>query len=807
MIFVALMFVFGAWNVQQLAQLPSIAWLICAFFIAIAILATYSRFSSDYLSHQFLKRTLFCAAAFLLGICWASGFAYWRMSDELPHDWEQKDIAIEGVVASMPEATERGERFKFDVERILTKGAIAPKHISLSQYRAYQHGGSRYSNKDAREDVADLNQFHAGERWSLVVRLKRPHGTVNPHGFDFESWALSENIRATGSIKSKAGIRKVDSFVWRPSYVVEHLREQVQKRITKTLLGKPYSGIIQALVMGDDSQIDVDDWQVFLRTGTSHLMSISGLHITMLAGLAFGFVSFFWRRSHQLVIQLPTRKAATMAGVVVALAYSLIAGFSVPSQRTFYMLLVFAVALWSGRQLVISQVLAMALLIVVLLDPWAVSSPGFWLSFGAVAMLAYALGGRVGEVHWFQAALKTQYAVTIGMLPLLIVLFGQASIISPIANAFAIPLISFVVTPLALLGSFLPANALTDVPLHLSYKALEVGMLVLKWLNQLPMATWQQHEPAAWTLIPAMLGVLWLLLPRGFPMRWAGLLGFMPMLLLVPMRPELGYMKVTVLDVGQGLSVVVQTAKHSLVYDSGPKYNEQSNAGSRIVVPFLQGEGIKKVDGLVVSHNDIDHSGGMASILALMPVEWLDSSLPEDASITSSQRKMHCFAGQRWVWDNVQFEMLHPRADSYDDERIKDNDRSCVLKVTSQAGSVLLTGDIEKFDELELINLKVDKLKSDVIVVPHHGSKTSSTPSFIAAVAPRVSIFTNGYLNRFGHPKRVVFERYQAIQSLLYRSDYNGAIELNFVSKDNIQISSWRNQYKRYWQDRFEPLN
>ena len=612
MILVALMFVFGAWNVQQLAQLPSVTWLICAFFIVIAISVSYWRFSPDYLKHKLLKPTVFCVAAYLLGICWASGFAYWRMSDALPHAWEQKNIAIEGVVASIPEATERGERFKFDVEKIFTAGAIVPKHISLNQYRAYSHGGD--SNKDAVDDAADLNEFHAGERWSLVVRLKRPHGTVNPHGFDFESWALAENIRATGSIKSKAGVKKIDDFVWRPSYVVEHFREQVQKRITKVLAGKPYSGVIQALVMGDDSQISVEDWQVFLRTGTSHLMSISGLHITMLAGLAFGFVSFCWRRSHQLVMKLPTRKAATIAGVVVALAYSLIAGFSVPSQRTFYMLLVFAVALWSGRQLVISQVLAMALLIVVLLDPWAVSSPGFWLSFGAVAMLAYALGGRVGQAHWFQAALKTQYAVTIGMLPLLLVLFGQASIISPIANAFAIPLISFVVTPLALLGSFLPI----DTPLNLSYKALEIGMRALKWLNQLPMATWQQHEPSAWTLIPAMLGVLWLLLPRGFPMRWVGLLGFLPMLLLVPARPALGDMKVTVLDVGQGLSVVVQTAKHNLVYDAGPKYNEQSDAGSRIVVPFLHGEGIKKVDGFVVSHNDIDHSGGMASVLALI---------------------------------------------------------------------------------------------------------------------------------------------------------------------------------------------
>jgi competence protein ComEC len=721
------------------------------------------------------------------------------MGDELPHAWEQKDIAIEGVVASLPEATERGERFKFDVEKILTKDAVVPKHISLNQYSVNPHG----SNKTA----ADINQFHAGERWSLVVRIKRPHGTVNPHGFDFESWALAENVRATGSIKSKAGIKMMDNFVWRPSYVVEHLREQVQKRIIQVLADKPYGGIIQALVMGDDSQISVEDWQVFLRTGTSHLMSISGLHITMLAGLAFGLVNFLWRRSHRLVMQLPTRKAATIAGVVVALAYSLIAGFSVPSQRTFYMLLVFAVALWSGRQLVISQVLAMALLIVVLLDPWAVNSPGFWLSFGAVAMLAYALGGRIGQIHWFQAALKTQYAVTIGMLPLLLVLFGQASIISPIANAFAIPLVSFVVTPLALLGSFLPPNVLTDMPLHWSYKALEIGMAVLKWLNQLPMATWQQHEPAPWTLIPAMFGVLWLLLPRGFPMRWFGLLGFLPMLLLVPMRPALGDMKVTVLDVGQGLSVVVQTAKHSLVYDSGPRYNKQSDAGSRIVVPFLHGEGVKKVDGFVVSHNDIDHSGGMSSILALMPVTWLASSMPADADKLATQRKMHCFAGQRWVWDNVQFEILHPLAESYNDERIKDNDRSCVLKVTSQAGSVLLTGDIEKTDELELINLEADQLKSDVIVVPHHGSKTSSTPDFIAAVAPRISIFTNGYLNRFGHPKPVVFERYQATQSLLYRSDYNGAIEMNFVSKRNIQIFSWRTQYKRYWQDSFEPLN
>lgn len=300
------------------------------------------------------------------------------------------------------------------------------------------------------------------------MRLKRPHGTANPHGFDFESWALSENIRATGSIKNNTENKKLNTFVWRPSYVIEHLRENIKQRISHVLAGKPYIGIIEAWVMGDDSQIAVDDWQVFLRTGVSHLVSISGFHITMLSGLAFGFVSFFWRRVPGLMMRLPTRKAAVIAGVITGLAYALIAGFSVPSQRTFYMLLVFAVALWSGRQLLISQVLAIALFIVVLLDPWAVNAPGFWLSFGAVAMLAYALDARIGQIHWFRAALQTQWAVTIGMLPLLLVMFNQASIVSPIANAFAIPLISFVVTPLALLGSFLAI----DAPLNLSYKAL-----------------------------------------------------------------------------------------------------------------------------------------------------------------------------------------------------------------------------------------------------------------------------------------------------------------------------------------------
>ena len=795
----ALCFVLGAWLVQQFAQLPSASWLVLLLFLAVVFLL--AQFLTPVLSrYPTLKNGLSALAMFMLGVAWASAYALWRMSDELPHAWEQKTVAIEGVVASVPETTESGVRFRFDVEKVLTNQAIIPHHISLSQYTATQFSHTKES-AESDDEQTQAAQFHAGERWLLNVRLKRPHGTQNPHGFDFEAWALSENIRATGSIKVKAGLKKLDDFVWRPSYIVEHLREKTKQRVTQVLAGKPYLGVINALVMGDDSQIAVNDWQVFLRTGTTHLMSISGLHITMLAGLAFGLVNFWWRRSPKLALRFASRKAATVAGVLLALMYALIAGFSVPTQRTFYMLLVFAVALWSGRQIAITQVLAIALLVVVVIDPWAVNAPGFWLSFGAVAMLAYALGARIGKVHWFKAALQTQWAVTIGMLPLLLVMFNQTSIISPLANAIAIPLISFVVTPLALLGSFLPI----DAPLHWAHGALEICMWALNQLNALPLAIWQQHAPAAWTLMPAIFGVLWLLLPRGFPLRGLGLLGLVPMLFILPARPMQGEMRVDVLDVGQGLSVVVQTATHTLLYDTGPKFSTQSDAGSRIVVPYLRGEGVATLNGLMVSHNDIDHSGGLTSVLHLMPVEWLNSSLPTDIELPQTLEAMQCYAGQSWAWDGVDFEVLHPSLASYDDTALKDNERSCVLKVTSQAGSLLLAGDIEKNSEQMLVDAQAAQLKSDVLVVPHHGSKTSSTPNFIEAVAPSVSIFTPGYLNRYKHPKPEILARYQAAHSLLYRSDYQGELKLDFSREYGIKVTPWRALNQHYWYDSPTP--
>ncbi|NOT69328.1 MAG: DNA internalization-related competence protein ComEC/Rec2 [Methylophilaceae bacterium] len=787
MTLLALFFVFGVWVMQQMPDLPNWPWLLALIPIA---LITFVFHRSQHALLKLLAPVCLILFAFVAGFMWAATIAHFRLADELPKAWENESVQIIGVVAAMPQWVERGERFEFDVEQVLTRQATVPSHISLTQY------SGDFFRINVDEAAIKTNIFHAGQRWRLTVKLKRPHGVSNPHGFDFEAWVLERNIRATGSVRKHTENQLVQNFVPRPGYVVEAAREKIRDRMRGVLKGTASAEVLQALVIGDDSGILAADWQVFLRTGVNHLISISGLHITMLAGLAYAFVYALWRRNERLTLRFPTRKAAVLAGLVAATLYSLLAGFSVPTQGTLYMLAVFALALWSGRNVSIGRVLAMALVLVVLLDPWAVLAPGFWLSFGAVAIMAYALGGRVGQMHWLREAMHTQWAVTLGLLPLLLVMFQQVSVISPLANAFAIPLVSLVVVPLALLGALLPI----DAALQLSAFIMNHTMQILQWCAALPMATWQQQAPPVWALPLAMLGVLWMLLPRGFPLRWLGMAALLPMFLLQPLRPAIGAMQVTVLDVGQGLAVTVQTASHALLYDAGPRYSSQSDAGSRIVVPYLRAEGLRHLDGFVISHNDNDHSGGMASVLAQVPVNWVASSLPEHAEALAAHEHMLCYSGQAWVWDGVLFEVLHPAWDSYENRFIKDNNRSCVLRISSEFGSLILTGDIESSVEQSLLQTLPKMLNADVLVAPHHGSKSSSSAPFLAAVHPSIAIFTSGYLNRFGHPKPEVLERYRQVGSQPYRSDSDGAILLNFSSKQSIAVTRWRTQARRYWQ-------
>jgi competence protein ComEC len=795
----ALAFAGGVWLLQQQAALPELGWLAVLAAGALLLFGMRHRLLKAWTTdpeklckavspgtalaiRRFTAAALLSVAATALGFVWAAAFAQLRLADELPVALEGRDIELSGVVAGLPQALERGVRFEFDVEQA---AAGVPPHISLAWYRG---------RDDEDDEASPLVPVRAGERWRFTVRLKRPHGNLNPHGFDYEAWLFERGIRATGYVRPRS-TERIDARVWRPGYAVEMLRETIRDRFRAALpdvTSAPYAGILIALAVGDQHAIDPELWRSFARTGITHLMSISGLHVTMLAGLAYALVNWLWRRSARLPLRLPAQYAAAVGGFLAAFGYCLLAGFAVPAQRTLYMLGVVALARLAAREMAASRVLLLALLLVLLLDPWAVLAAGFWLSFGAVALLFHIGSGRLGPAHWLLEWGRAQWAVTLGMLPALLALFQQFSLVSPLANAVAIPLVSFVITPLALLGT-LP---LLDPLLALAHFFTAWLMIFIDWLAGLPLAMWQQAAPPAWAVLLALAGGIWLLLPRGFPARWLGMLAFLPLLTVLPPRPAPGSAEITVLDVGQGLAIHVQTATHDLLFDAGPAFSADADSGNRIIAPYLRAMGVRRLDAMVISHADKDHEGGAASVLAALPVGLLRTSLPFEHAL-AAQPVAHelCQKGETWNWDGVAFAMLHPGAEPLSR---KTNDLSCVLKITAGGRSMLLTSDIEAVSEQSLLAGQPPPLAAEVMTVPHHGSKTSSTPGFIAAVAARDVIFPVGYRNRFGHPKEEVVARYLESGARLHRTDVDGAIGVSLAAA-GIGFRHERAERRRYW--------
>lgn len=789
-----LAFALGTALLQQQAVLPEIswAWLMLPGAVS-AFLLWRCQTSILIAAGKILLVMIFLAAGFF----WAAAFAQWRLADALPHEWERRDIQLVGVVAELPQTNELFTRFTFDVERVLTEAAVVPTRISLAWYK---ERGKHASNANALPP-----QINAGERWQLTARLKRPHGSSNPHGFDFEESTLERNIRATGYVRKADDNLRLNEMVNRPAYRIERLRQEIRERFIQTLPDHAYSGVLVALAIGEQRAIPREQWQIFTRTGVNHLMSISGLHVTMVSSLVFALVYWLWRCSHHLTLWLPARKAAAVAGLAAALGYALLAGFAVPAQRTVYMLAVVAIALWSGRFTSATTVLTWALLAVVVLDPWAVLSPGFWLSFGAIAIIMLVTVGRIGRMHWLTGWARVQWAITLGLIPPLLAMFQQVSLVSPIANAIAIPLVSLVVVPLTLLAALPPLDFML-LPAHM---VLSGCMELLNWLSEVPQAVWSQHAPPPWTIAAGMAGIVWMLLPgggglgfaAGFPARWLGAVALLPMFLLLPPRPAAGELWLTVLDVGQGLAVVARTENNALLYDTGPGFNSDADSGNRIIIPFLRGEGIKQLDTMIVSHADTDHSGGALSVLDAVPVQWLVSSLKADHPVQqTSINKRRCRAGESWDWDEVRFDMLHPLQQSYDNPKLKTNALGCVLKITTAHGSVLLPADIEKKSERELLARVGDALSATVLIAPHHGSKTSSTEEFVQQVNPTLTIFAVGYRNRFGHPREEVVQRYLTQGSKLLRSDTDGAVLLRFAD-NTVTVETWRAKHRRYWQN------
>ena len=750
-------------------------------------------------STRWRRRAVALTCAAVLGFGYAALRADWRLGDELPREFEGELLAVTGIVDDLPAISERGARFAFAVESVAPARARVPSRLSLVWYG------------QGESDEEGVPFVRAGERWTLKVRLKRPHGNVNPGGFDLEAWLLQQNLRATGYVVQDDGNLRRDAFAGRVRDYVQRARERVRERIERALRDEPYAGVIVALAIGDQRAVSEAQWTVFNRTGIGHLVSISGLHVTVFAAFAGGIAYALARRSVRLTSRVPARKVAAAVGMIAAGAYTVLAGAEVPAVRTFAMLAIAACGLWLGRPGTAGIIWLWALAGVLVWDPWAPLTPGFWLSYGAVALLLYASVARLrpaAEATWTQRALRTlregthaQWVVTVGLTPLTLALFAQTSLVAPIANALAIPAVTLVVVPLTLTGIVIPL----DLFFELAHTALVPLMHFLEQLAALPDAAWHQHAPARWTVVAGCVGSLWLLAPRAVPGRVLGWVWLVPMFVVRPVLLPDGAFRLTVLDVGQGLAAVVETRSHTLVYDTGPGFSDTADAGGRIVAPFLRVSGLRRADGLVVSHQDLDHSGGAMSLMQATPFGWLASSLPEDHPIVAHAQKKHaaarCLAGQQWTWDGVRFTVLHPTADEYAEALTRTNDRSCVVRVDSPYGSALLTADIEAKSELQLLRTRRDELRADILVVPHHGSRTSSTHAFIRAVAPAIAIVGFGYRNRFGHPRADIVARYTNQGIKVVRTDLEGAVTVTFAAQRAPAVTGARAARARYWLD------
>lgn len=791
-------FLLGVWLFQQQAQLWSLSvWLgWCALLVALRLARRVPRYPT-------LWRKLWLLVLITaLGFAWAQARAWWRLQSALPAACEQKVIAVQGVIVSVPEQDARGQHVDVAIEQRFNAVCGLPDRVRLHLYTQAYRG-------DVAKSSHPLPRLKAGERWQFSLKLKRPHGTRNPHGFDYAAWCLANDIGASGSIVTKAPMRRLQPLAWQPAAWIARWRALVGDRITQSLGHTPSSAVMRALVIGDDSQISRADWQLFVDSGINHLVSISGLHITMLASLGYLFIGWLWRLWPRWALYVPSTLAASTGGALVAIVYAALAGFSIPTQRTLYMLLTVFVMLSLKQRMPFSWLLSIAMWVVLLLDPWAVLAPGFWLSFGAVAVLAFSMSGRLRVAPWWQSAMQAQWVMTLAFVPVLIMLFNQLALVSPLANALAIPLVSIGVVPLAIAGAVFSIDFLLIWAASL-WEACAAG---LQWLHQWPWAVRYFATPPVWAWLIAVLGTLVWLMPRGWPLRWAGLLLWLPLFHTSEPILQPGQMRVTVIDVGQGLSVLVQTARHAMLYDAGPIYNEQSDAGQRIVLPYLRHLGLHQLQLAVISHDDNDHVGGMASVLAGIQAQQIMSSLTAEAQFfkqlqhnpqMAKQPRLACRAGQTWVWDQVHFRVLHP---SHAMTSVaKDNDKSCVIKVSSAHGSLLLTGDIEQYAEQMLLESSSDQVHADVMVMPHHGSKTSSSMAFIRKVHPKVAIATAGYLNRFGHPKPEVVARYQALGSQTLRSDQDGAIVLDFLPGAQPHVTRWRQAEPHYWEAPNHPL-
>jgi len=796
-----------AWLAGVAVQLQERSLQPLAFYLALAaagIVALVAGFS--WRRRGVPAAILASAGALLAGFALTGGQASLRLEDALVPALEGRDLVVTGVVASLPQAGPNGLRFRFalDAESRRNAAGELPPRIALGWYGGFH------------EDAAltqPQRELKAGQRWRFTLRLRRPHGDLNPHGFDYELQLFEQGVRATGYVRDAPPPQLLAEAAGFP---VERLRQRVRDRIYAAVPDRRAAGVLAALAVGDQGAIEREDWERFRNTGVAHLMSISGLHITMFAWLAGLGLGAAWRRSRRALLALPAQSAGRWGGLAAAAAYAVFSGWGVPAQRTIWMLAAVCLLQAAGLRWPWLLVLLAAATVVTLLDPWALLQPGFWLSFAAVGLLmastmarsvAEAPAGDAGPERggWpgralaaAGAGLRTQVVATLGLTPLTLVFFQQVSLVGLLANLVAIPVVTLVVTPLALLGTL-------AAPLwSLGAVAVQGLDAFLALLAGVPGAVRTVPAAPLWAQV-AGLAAAGLAI---FPLPWRARALALPLVLalLVPPRtlPAEGSFDLLAADVGQGSAVLIRTRGHAMLFDAGPQYSRESDAGQRVLVPLLRARGDAPLDLLVLSHRDVDHVGGARAVLAAVGVGALSSSLDPEHPLTAlATRTSRCEAGQRWTWDGVEFAVLRPAADDYA-RGLKPNALSCVIRVAGGSHSVLLTGDIERDQEALLVAEQGSALRSDVLIVPHHGSKTSSSPVLLDAVRPKVAVVQAGYRNRFGHPAAEVLARYRERGILVVASPACGAWQWPADSEPGVARCE-RDAARRYWQATPDP--
>lgn len=711
------------------------------------------------------------AGVFALGMALACLHGASSLALRLPAELAGQALVLEGHVLGLPLRDADSTRFELRVTA--GEGAasvLAGRKLRLGWYTR----------------PPDLPPtMEPGSHWRLRVKLRPPRGLVNPGGFDFERRALEQRIAATGQVLDPPGHRPLARGAG-----IDALRGRLSQRIHATL-PPDRARFVAALALGDTRALTDHDWNVLRANGLTHLIAISGFHVGLVAGFGALLAQAFYRLVPRLGRRWPRPQGTAAAALGLAAVYTALAGFALPTVRTLLMIAAIVLARLARRPQGLAEAFSFALLGVLLLDPLSVLAPGFWLSFLGVAWLIWCLPQASGD-GVVKPFLQAQGVAMLGLLPLTAWFFSQASLPGPLVNLVGIPWISLVVVPLSLFGLALApfSESGAAVCWHAAGETMSWLWQGLEWVAHWPAALVWLPEPSLTRVALALAAAFWMLQPRGVPGKPLAMLLWLPLLWPHLDRPARGEVDLVLLDVGQGVSLLVQTHDHALLYDAGPAVPRGLDLGEAVVVPALRARGVTRLDTLMLSHGDNDHAGGADAVIAAFSPRRVAAP-----SGWASEGMMPCEDGQSWQWDRVRFTVMHPpRHFPY-----LRNDSSCVLRIDAEGGSALLAGDIGRHVEARLAKRPPSQVRADVVLVPHHGSDTSSSLDFLAAVRPGIGLLAVGHDNRFGLPKARVLDRHARYGVALHDSAGSGAISLRLGPGGPQRLERRRHDQPRYW--------